>query len=133
MSEREAELEDEEYDDEGQNRAIFEEFMRKNGLRYEYQDPEHIETEIHLILVERKNRITCDIMSQAEYAEVMQIRATQIEAGSKYFVELNGESSPVEIAASEIRQKKCPLAVRRVYGNKCEIWSVNEFIAIQNR
>lgn len=132
MAEREVENPEEEYDDEGQNRAIFEEFMKKNDLKYQYQDPEHIETEITLKLVKRKDRITCDIMSQAEYAEVMQIRATQIEAGSKYFVTLDNENSASEIAASEIRQKKCPLAVRRIYGNKCEIWSVNEFTVIQN-
>lgn len=82
-------------------------------------------------IVRNNLRRTSEQMSRNEYTRVLSERAQQIENGSPIFVELNSKKNyyPKQIAEMEIKQKKCPLNIYRIYdGNLKEVWSVNEMI-----
>jgi len=119
---------EEEYENEELNLKSSEEFNKRYKLDLPYQDIDKVEKEIVLQVVKPEDRKTANIISLFEYAEVLASRSKQIESGSDYFIELNGQITPFEIAKEEILQKKCPLAIKRCYGDKCEIWGVNELI-----
>jgi DNA-directed RNA polymerase subunit K/omega len=103
-------------------------FTKKYGI--EHLSKTYVENNrmrIQYILVPREDRITSDIMSKAEYARVVAERAKEIENGAKIYVSHN-EHDPAKIAIEEIRKKKCPLSIVRIYNNYKEIWPVNEMI-----
>jgi DNA-directed RNA polymerase subunit K/omega len=94
-------------------------------------NPERYENNIHkeIIIVHPDNRKTSEIMSKFEYTEVISHRAKHIELGGPIFVDIKSESDIIKIAEMEIRQHKCPLAIRRMYNMTLgEIWDVNEMI-----
>lgn len=119
---------EEEYENEELHRKTSEEFNKRYKLDLSYQDIDKVETEIILKVVKPEDRKTRNIISLFEYAEALAARSKQIEEGSDFFIELNGQITPLEIAKEEILQKKCPLAIKRLYGDKCEIWGINELI-----
>lgn len=84
-----------------------------------------------IIIVEPDKRITSQIMTRAEYCEVLSNRAKHIENSKNnlVFVDIENEIDPIEMAKKEIKHKKCPLSIVRMYGygsNIGEIWEVNE-------
>lgn len=64
-------------------------------------------------------------LTKFEKARILGIRAEQILAGSKVFVETDAKD-PYSIALEELKQKKIPLLVRRYFGNKYKDVSVNK-------
>lgn len=75
-----------------------------------------------------------DIIQSGEAARIIGTRASQIEKGSDILVDISGLniSSPIDIAILEIKQKRCPLTLRRpnyTLSNSdivVEYWPVNE-------
>lgn len=81
-------------------------------------------------IVAPEDRITSEVMSKYEYAEVVGIRAKHIESGGTIFVDAGSESDPIKIAKKEIAERKCPLSIIRMVGNTAEIYSINELSEI---
>lgn len=101
----------------------------KSPYEYFIFDPKRYKYESHkeINIVPMKNRITSEIMSLYEYTEVVSHRAKQIENGGIVFVDIKNETDPIKIAELEIKNKKCPLSILRMYNsNYGEIWAVNE-------
>ena len=93
--------------------------------KYEYT-PE-VEKIIKFKLPEE--RVTSEIMTSYEYTQVISIRASQIEKGSKIFIKNYSDENPIEIAKKEIEQKKSPMMITRFLTEELgEIWAVNEMI-----
>lgn len=121
----EFDAEEEEFFDE----KNFKEFNAK--IKFHVFDPDKYENEIHkeIIIVPSQYRKTSEVMTKYEFTEITSNRAKQIENGSKIFVDIQNESDPVVIAELEIKQKRCPLSVRRMISNNiAEIWDVNDMI-----
>lgn len=83
------------------------------------------------IFVEPNDRITSNIITEFEFSKIIGIRATQIQDGSKIYVDIGNLTNPIEIARKEIFNNKCPLSIKRfigIYDNKklFEVWNVNE-------
>ena len=86
---------------------------------------ENVNTTITVVKPEK--RITSTIMSKAEYVKVLGIRATHIDHGAPVYTDITDITDTKEMAIKEIKEKKCPLSIRRFITNDiCEIWSVNE-------
>lgn len=78
-------------------------------------------------VVKPADRVTSDIMTTFEYAEVVGIRATEIAKGSKIFTDTAGLTDTVEIAKKEIFDRRCPLTIiRRLTHDLQEEIPVNE-------
>jgi DNA-directed RNA polymerase subunit K/omega len=107
----------------------FKEFNER--IKFRAYDPEDYETELHkeLVIVPKNYRKTSEVITKFEYTDVVSNRAKQIENGSRIFADVGDEDSPIKMAEMEIRQKQCPLSVRRMISNNiAEIWDVNEMI-----
>ena len=121
-----------EYDDNSNEEIEFTKEMLKKfqtQIKFHIFDPEKYENESHkeIIIVPPQHRLTSEILTKFEYTEVVSQRAKQIENGSPIFVEIGDEMDPIKIAEMEIKQKKCPLSIRRMQNNTIgEIWQVNE-------
>lgn len=84
-----------------------------------------------ITIVPPEDRITSDIMTVAEYCDVVGNRAKHIENSKNFvvFTDVEGETDPIEMAKKEIKDKRCPLSIIRMYGDRIgEIWEVNEMI-----
>lgn len=93
----------------------------------------------HLTYVKPENRITSELMSSFELAEVEAIRAKHMEMGHKPYIPIDIANIPgplalKDVVEAEIKQKLCPFGiVRRFAGtNIAEFWSVNE-LSIKDR
>ena len=75
-------------------------------------------------------RRTKDMMTSYEFASIISLRAVHLEnKDCQPFVDANGRTSTKEIALEELKQKRCPLSVRRPVGpNIEEEWEANELI-----
>lgn len=75
-------------------------------------------------------RRTKDVMTSYEFASIISLRAVHLEnKDCQPFVDANGKTSTKEIALEELKQKRCPLSVRRPVGpNIEEEWEANELI-----
>lgn len=83
-------------------------------------------------IIVRAVRRTSNVITAAEFARVVGIRATQIDKSGIMTVDPGDLSDSRDIALKEIREGKCPLVVRRPVGRTpkgeaiVEKWSVNE-------
>ena len=79
------------------------------------------------VIIHNSNRITPDCMSKFEFAEVISIRAVQIEKGGVCYTDVSALDDPREKARQEIIDKKCPLSICRMLKEGVyEKFSVNE-------
>jgi len=94
--------------------------------KYEYKPV--IKAEI--VLMDRDDRCTNSTMTIFEYAQVVGMRARQIELGGPVFTDVSCITDPIEMAKKEIRDKRCPLSIIRKH-TEClaEKWDVNEMEA----
>jgi DNA-directed RNA polymerase subunit K/omega len=116
-----------EYDDEEENMETLIETL-SGKLKFHIFNPEKYEIESHknILIVPPDHRKTSEVMTEYEYAEVVSHRAKHIENGGPVYVDIGNETDPIVMAEMEIKQKKCPLAIRRVHNNLvAEIWNVN--------
>lgn len=100
--------------------------------------PTEIITEIEWVPPEM--RLTSNRLSRFEMTEIYSIRGTQIAEYNNCFVETAGIDDPKKMAMEELKQRKCPLLLRRVVGEKIipgdppvkrllvELWNPNEMI-----
>ena len=113
------------------NQKMLAEINRKRGFHIFNPDVHKLEPVKSIIIVAPEKRITSDIMTVAEYCEVVGNRAKHIENSKNFvvFTDVEGETDPIEMAKKEIKDKRCPLSIVRMYGEKIgEIWEVNEMI-----
>ena len=70
------------------------------------------------------------VMTKFERAQVIGMRALQLEQGAPVMVELKGETDPVKIARRELTERRLPLIVRRYFPDSVEYedWDVNELV-----
>jgi DNA-directed RNA polymerase subunit K/omega len=73
-------------------------------------------------------RVMPRFLTKFERAQVIAVRAMQIEQGAPPLVELNGETDPVAIARKELTARKLPITVRRYFpdSEQFEDWDVSE-------
>lgn len=84
-------------------------------------------------IVPKNERITSDRMTIFEYCEVISVRAREIINYFLVFTNVDEETNPIDMAKKEIRDKKCPLSIKRYLSNgKVEIWEVNELYYFEN-
>lgn len=81
-----------------------------------------------IIIVHPDERKTSQYASRYEIAELISIRAIQLQKGFPAYVDTNGIQSEIDQAGKELRERKCPLCVMRKVGNKYEIWPASELI-----
>jgi DNA-directed RNA polymerase subunit K/omega len=87
-----------------------------------------------ILVVKPDDRQTRRAITKKEYARIVGIRTKLIALFGKVFTDVTDITDPKVMAIKEIKEKKCPLMVKREIGvNKegkkiCEIWSVNELI-----
>lgn len=128
LSEKMSEGEEyEEYDDEQDLETLIETLSGKLQFHIFNPDKYEIETHRNIIIVPPDHRKTSERMTEYEYTEVVSHRAKQIENGSPCFADVGNESDPIAMAEMEIKQKRCPLAVRRLHNQLiAEVWDINE-------
>lgn len=72
------------------------------------------------------------LMTKFEVARLVGLRALQIANGSPLMIKLdtvNSEWNYLDIAMEELRQRKFPLTLKRMYPNgNYELWNVEEMI-----
>jgi hypothetical protein len=91
--------------------------------RYEYK-PALIK---EIVFLHPNNRLTSECMTKFEYAEVISIRAKQIENGGICFTDVSNLTDPREMAIKEITEKQCPITVIRMLTDVIgERWNINE-------
>jgi DNA-directed RNA polymerase subunit K/omega len=106
---------------------VLEEVSSALKEKYEYKPIQETVT----IYVHPEDRITSEIMTKFEFAEIKSISAKQIEDGRQPFTEIGDMSDPIEIATKEIYDKQCPLSIVRARTSDgittiAELWQVNE-------
>lgn len=87
-------------------------------------------------IVKPEKRITSDFLSLYEYQQIIAVRAKHIENGATIYVNIEKipNLSPLDIAAKEILEKKCPLAILRYLDDDtAEYWDVNDLGVISQR
>jgi DNA-directed RNA polymerase I, II, and III subunit RPABC2 len=93
--------------------------------RYEYKPV--IRTQITFVTPE--NRITSEILTKFECADIISVRSKQIENGGMCFADVQELTDPLDMARKELIDKKCPLDVIRSITDKVfERWHVNEMV-----
>ena len=113
--------------DEDEDMPVLEAVSMALKEKYEYKPLQRVKT----VYVRPKDRITSEVMTKFEYAEVTSIRAKQLEDGDEPFTDVKDLHNPVDMAKKEIADKKCPLSVvrnRTFEGDTtiAELWQVNE-------
>ena len=86
-----------------------------------------------IIVVDAGSRITSRFITKKEYARVVGVRSKLIALYAKVFTDVTNIIDPKIMAIKEIKEKKCPLMLKREIGFRgdtkiCEIWGVNELI-----
>jgi DNA-directed RNA polymerase I, II, and III subunit RPABC2 len=95
--------------------------------KYEYKPLQRVKT----VRVNPQDRITSEVLTKFEYAEVISHRAKQIEDGDTPYTDIGDLSDPIDMAKKEIADKKCPLSTVRVRTTEhdvsiAEVWQINE-------
>jgi DNA-directed RNA polymerase I, II, and III subunit RPABC2 len=113
--------------DEHEIEIFYESSYDKFIEQYKLEDLFSYKLKGELLVMRPENYITDDRISHYEYTRVISERAKQIEDGSPIFVNIREGTNPIQIAIQEVREKKCPLSVRREIGlNYVEIYKVND-------
>ena len=86
------------------------------------------ETEKNIYIIPANKRKTSQVITDFEYTRILSERAQEIQNGSPIFVNIGDKyMDEIEIAKLEIRLKKCPLMIKRMYNETiAELWEVNE-------
>jgi DNA-directed RNA polymerase subunit K/omega len=70
---------------------------------------------------------TSPILSKYEYSRILGQRASQIESGSKPYIDVDPNIiDGYIIATQELREKKIPIILRRPIGNSFEYWKLKD-------
>ena len=129
-SEPEDDEECEEYDDEDDMETLIGTLSGKLQFHVFNPDKYEISTHKNIIIVPDDHRKTSERMTEYEWTEVVSHRAKQIENGSSVFANVGDLDDPIKMAEEEIKQKKCPLSIRRMHNDIiAEVWGVNEMEA----
>lgn len=80
---------------------------------------------VEVKIIPDDERYTSDFMTLYEFTSVLGIRTQQISKDGQSYIESN-DMTPKETAIKELYEKKCPLKIRRVVGDRVEIWGCNE-------
>ncbi len=79
------------------------------------------------VIIAPEDRVTSEIMTSFERANIVAVRAKQLEDGGHAFVDTGNMTDYEAIAEKEIDEHRCPLSIKRhITNNIYEIWQVNE-------
>ncbi len=79
------------------------------------------------IIIAPDDRITSEVMTSFERANVIAVRAKQLEDGGHAFIDIGNMTDYEKIAEKEIDEHRCPLSIKRhITDNIFEIWNVND-------
>ena len=74
---------------------------------------------------------TSHILQKAEMTEIIGIRAEHISRGAEPYIDIINETNPLQIAIKELKNKKCPLLLKRIINSfESEIWNPNEMTIV---
>lgn len=113
------------------NQKMLADVSKQQGFHVFHPKEYKLDPVKNITIVSPEDRITSDIMTIAEYCDVIGNRAKHIENSKNFiiFTEVGGETDPIEMAKKEIKDGRCPLSIVRMYGgNIGEVWEVNELI-----
>jgi DNA-directed RNA polymerase subunit K/omega len=100
-------------------------YIEQIKARYEYK-PKLVK---EIVYIHPENRMTSERMTIFEYAEVISIRAKQIQHGAPCYTDVEKLTDPIRMAKKEIEDRRCPLDIVRMITDKiAERWHVNEMI-----
>lgn len=100
-------------------------YIEQIKARYEYK-PKLVK---EIVYIHPENRLTSERMTIFEYAEVISIRAKQIQHGAPCYTDVEKLTDPIRMAKKEIEDRRCPLDIVRMITDKiAERWHVNEMI-----
>jgi DNA-directed RNA polymerase I, II, and III subunit RPABC2 len=100
----------------------------------EYMDEDDIEPPVpeiirNYMVIKPENRTTSERLSNFECARVLGERARHIDNGATPYIDTSNFTSSLEIAYTELVQKRIPMAVIRYVGhNSVEIWRLRDMI-----
>jgi len=112
----------------------------KSKLSFQLVERTKIQLRKEVLRVADDDRITSDIMTQAEMTEAISIRASQVAQSAVMTVSIDsGVDDPIVIAKMELAARRCPLVLRRIIGRVVdrrdgsvndivEDWDVNTMI-----
>ncbi|XP_020588539.1 DNA-directed RNA polymerases II, IV and V subunit 6A-like [Phalaenopsis equestris] len=79
--------------------------------------------------VDERPKKTSKYMTKYERAKILAARAQQISMNAPIFVNLEGETDPLDIARKELQKRKIPFIIRRhLPGGAYEDWRADELI-----
>lgn len=113
------------------NQKMLADISREQGFHAFHPKEYKLDSIKDITIVAPEDRITSDIMTVAEYCEVVGNRAKHIENSKNFivFTNVEGETDPIKMAKKEIKDKRCPLSIIRMYGDRIgEVWEVNELV-----
>ena len=111
------------------NQKMLSEVSKMMGFHVFNPDEHKLRVINEIMIVDPKERITSSQMTNSEYCEVISNRAKHIENSKNVlvFTDVGDEIDPREMAKKEIRDRRCPLSIIRMYNNRIgELWTVNE-------
>ena len=84
-------------------------------------------------LVPADQRTTMPVLTKYERAKIVGVRAQLIDEGSPLLIDAPpGVTHPVQLALAELRAGKCPIMLKRVFGDgSYEEWWVREMVVIE--
>ncbi len=124
--EEEAEEEEVEVEDEEKEEVEEIEEKKEGILRFELNDNtlSHVK---NVKIVKPDNRITSEMMTQAEMTGAICYRAEQMEKNATCFTDVDGLTNPILRAVKELNDHKSPLILRRfINATECEEFKVSE-------
>ncbi len=111
----------------------FHKILEQSSQNKDYIHSVSVEAKESLI-VKTDERRTRRFITKKEYARIIGVRTKLIALYAKVFVDVTNIIDPKIMAIKEIKEKKCPLMLKREIGTGkdgrkiCELWSVNEMI-----
>jgi DNA-directed RNA polymerase subunit K/omega len=111
----------------------FHKILEQSSQNKDYIHSVSVEAKESLI-VKADERRTRRFITKKEYARIIGVRTKLIALYAKVFVDVTNIIDPKIMAIKEIKEKKCPLMLKREIGTGkdgrkiCELWSVNEMI-----
>jgi DNA-directed RNA polymerase I, II, and III subunit RPABC2 len=124
-------------DDEKEKGSDDEEEIPQEDEETEKFLPTPIVQEGKIIIINPSKRRSSNMLTQGEATELISQRSVQISQTGQAFVDITDETTAIEIARKELKQKKCPLMIRRpvgITGNTkyFEDWNPNDMILPTN-
>ena len=78
---------------------------------------------LHYDISKNKSR---PILTSYEKSLIIGKRATQLSLQSQEYIDVKLGMTPIDIAEEELKQKKIPYMLKRIYGNQIDYWKLDD-------